>query len=147
MHKLFVERFVLTIIIISLSIGCLPGRAVAASNQHHTDALVATAWMQLYLYLIQQTEGFTPPVAARALGYAGVTLYEAVVPGLSGYQSLVGQLNGLSALPQPVPDQAYHWLSVANRAMAALAHELFINTTRDNEVLIEKGKPLPEAVE
>lgn len=101
------------------------------------EALVATAWFDLYLYLIQQTEGFTPPVAARALGYAGVTLYEAVVPGQPDYQSLVGQLNGLEALPQPAVNQKYHWSAVANHALATLTRELFFNTASENEALID----------
>jgi len=100
------------------------------------DALVATAWFDLYLHLIQTTEGFTPPVAARALGYAGIALYEAIVPGLPNQLSLVGQLNGLTALPQPAAMQIYHWPSVANSALAYLTRELFINTSRENERVI-----------
>ena len=48
------------------------------------DHSVATAWFDQILELIRQTPGFSPPVAARALGYAGVTLYEAVAPGIPG---------------------------------------------------------------
>jgi hypothetical protein len=114
----------------------LPFPTIQAADQDG-DALVATAWFDLYLYLIQQTEGFTPPVAARALGYAGVTLYEAVVPGLPDHRSLVGQLNGLTALPQPEPNQNYSWPAVANSALAAQARELFFNTARENEALID----------
>jgi hypothetical protein len=35
---------------------------------------------------------FAPPVASRAFAYAGITLYEAMVPGMPGYRSLEGQL-------------------------------------------------------
>jgi len=52
--------------------------------------------VQLALQLVRQTFGYSPPVAARAFGYIGVTLYEAVVPGMPDYQSLAGQLNGLT---------------------------------------------------
>ena len=110
--------------------------AIQATKQDE-DALVATAWFDLYLYLIQQTEGFTPPVAARALGYAGVTLYEAVVRGSPGYRSLAGQLNELTTLPTPALNQSYAWPAVANSALATLARELFFNTARENAALID----------
>ncbi len=137
MRRHFLLRLISALLIINLTVGCALIQPAPSNNQPDNDALVATAWMQLYLYLIQQTEGFTPPVASRALGYAGITLYEALVPGLPDYQSLVGQLNKLEALPQPEPNQTYYWQSAANSALAALAHELFSNATRDNQALID----------
>ena len=95
------------------------------STARDYDNSVATAWFDLILELIRQTPGFSPPVASRALGYAGVTLYESVVPGIPGATSLVGQLNGLDSLPQVAPDAAYHWPSVANAALAAITRRLF----------------------
>lgn len=100
------------------------------------DALIATAWFTFYTELIQSTEGFTPPVASRAIGYAGVTLYEAVVWGQPGYQSLVGQLNGLTTLPKPVAGQRYHWPLVANSALATITRVLFHNTSAENKTAI-----------
>ncbi|MGV3503368.1 MAG: vanadium-dependent haloperoxidase [Adhaeribacter sp.] len=50
---------------------------------------------------------FSPPVSSRIYAYASVAAYEALVPAYPGYQSLVGQLNGLKALPQPLPGQEY----------------------------------------
>lgn len=105
-------------------------------NAAPAETLVATAWFTFYTQLIQSTEGFTPPVAARAVGYAGVTLYEAVVWGEPDYQSLVGQLNGLTALPKPVTDKQYHWPLVANSALATITRALFSNTSADNKAAI-----------
>lgn len=135
MRKRVTAQIANFLLITALLGGYAPLQPVTAAP-HQDDALVATAWFDLYLYLIQQTEGFTPPVASRTLGYAGVTLYEAVVPGMPGYQSLVGQLNELTALPQPDPKQRYVWPAVANSALASLARELFSNTARDNKALI-----------
>lgn len=117
------------------------------------NAQLATAWFTLYPHLIETTEGFTPPVAARAIGYGSVAFYEALVPGLPGYQSLTGQLNGLSALPTPQPDQRYHWPTVANSAMANITRMLFANTTDNNLTAIallelqfaEQYRPLLDA--
>lgn len=130
-------RLLLVCVLTSCVIGSpLPAGLPAPTSSAMPERTVATAWFDLYLYLIQQTEGFTPPVAARALGYAGVTLYEAVAPGLPNHRSLVGQLHELTALPQPDAAQPYHWPAVANSALATLAHELFFNATRDNRALI-----------
>jgi hypothetical protein len=93
---------------------------------------VATTWFDFQLYLIQTTPGFTPPVAARALGYSGVTLYEAVVHGMPEHQSLAGQLNELDSLPQPDPDQEYDWAIVAHSALASMTRRLFSNTSNRN---------------
>ena len=52
------------------------------------DAEVAADWFDLSLQLVKTTGGYSPPVASRAFGYAGLTLYEALVPGMDGYRSL-----------------------------------------------------------
>jgi len=88
-------------------------------------AEVATRWFELQLKLIRETPWFSPPVASRALGYSGVTLYETVVGGMPEYDSLVGQLNGLAALPRPAAGQTYHWAAAANSAMATLLRSLY----------------------
>jgi hypothetical protein len=87
------------------------------------DAGVAAAWFKL-AYGAAQAERLTPPVAARAFGYAGVALYEAVVPGMHGYQSLAGQLDGLAVLPS-VGGKGLHWPTVANSVMATVMRGLF----------------------
>jgi hypothetical protein len=111
--------------------------ALPSNQQTHTpsftpkdagqfDTEVPVAWFNL-AYELARSEGLTPPVAARTFGYLGVALYEAIVPGMSGYQSLAGQLNGLEAMPEPA-DLAYHWPTVANSALAAVLVELLPGT-------------------
>jgi hypothetical protein len=102
-------------------------------------------WMALDLQLVQQTPGFSPPVAARALGYMGLTLYESVVPGMPGYQSLAGQLNELSSLPWAQPDEPLHWPTVANAALATMTRMMFSNASAENKAridLLERSLPL-----
>lgn len=102
-------------------------------------------WFFLALQLIQQTPGFSPPVASRALGYMGLTLYESVVPGMPGYQSLAGQLNELSSLPWAQPDEPLHWPTVANAAMATMTRMMFSNASAENKARIdtlERSLPL-----
>ena len=102
-------------------------------------------WFALALQLIQQTPGFSPPVAARALGYMGLSLYESVVPGMPGYQSLAGQLNELSSLPWAQPDEPLHWPTVANASMATMVRMMIPNASPENKArvdLLERNIPL-----
>lgn len=102
-----------------------------------SDEEVVMAWFDLQLKLVKETPGFTPPVAARSFGYAGVALYETVVPGMEGYQSLVGQLNELIALPQPDSGMDYHWPTAANSALATINRHLFPTASEENLAAIE----------
>lgn len=118
----------------------LAGPALGAPAPLAADysADVARAWFDLQLAVVTRTWGFSPPVAARAYGYTGVTLYEAVVPGMPGYQSLAHQLNDLNDLPQPAPGQTYHWGAVANSALAQITRQLFPTANANNKAAIEQ---------
>lgn len=102
------------------------------------DATVAKDWFALSLELVQETQGFSPPVASRAFGYMGVTLYETVVPGMDNYNSLVGQLNGLTSLPQTEAEQTYDWAVAANSALAEVTRKLFANASEEGKAKIEQ---------
>jgi hypothetical protein len=106
---------------------------------------VAYEWFYLVSQLLQQTPGNSPPVAARTLGYLGLTLYESVVPGMPGHQSLAGQLNELSSLPWAQPDEPLHWPTVANASMATMTRMMFSNASAENKGridLLERSLPL-----
>jgi hypothetical protein len=93
---------------------------------------VANSWFTLQLRLVRDTPGFSPPVASRTFGYTGVALYEALVPGMLGYQTLGGQLNELEDLPQPLIDEDYHWPTVANSVLATISRLLFPTASEDS---------------
>jgi hypothetical protein len=98
----------------------------AGDHSHACDDLpseVAFVWFD-QLYDLVKTERITPPPASRIYGLAAVTLYEAVVPGSREHRSLAGQLNALTAVPQPAPHRPYHWPTVANSALAAAIRAL-----------------------
>jgi hypothetical protein len=101
------------------------------------DADVPTVWFDLALRLITTTGGFSPPVASRALGYAGIALYEAVVPGMPDFQSLEAQLDGLSGLPGDRGRAELHWPTVANAALAGILRSLFPTTSAANSAALE----------
>lgn len=50
---------------------------------------------------------FSPPVASRIYSYAYIAAYEGFRNGYPEYQSVGGQLNGLSAFPEPEAGQEY----------------------------------------
>lgn len=93
------------------------------------DNTVALNWSDMTLKLVRNSPGFSPPVAARAIGYAGLTMYESVVAGIPNRQSLAGQLRDLKSLPQADSKQTYNWALAANAAQAVVLKGLFANTT------------------
>ncbi|WP_461090816.1 vanadium-dependent haloperoxidase [Spirosoma gilvum] len=98
---------------------------------------VAATWAALQLKLTKTTAGFTPPVAARAYGYVGLTMYEAIVPGIANRKSLAGQLQGLTTLPQVESGKTYNWALSANAAEAAILRSLYPTTNAANKALID----------
>lgn len=80
------------------------------------SSLVAQEWMD-ELNTAIRVEALSPPVASRLIGYFGVALYEAVVPGVGGGRSLGRQLNGLGDLPDR-PAGTIDWPTSANAAIA-----------------------------
>lgn len=85
----------------------------------------ASRWFALQLELIKTTSGFSPPVASRSLGYAGIALYEAIVDGMPAHRSIAASLNELAATPRTDVRQVYHWGAVANAALADTLRFLF----------------------
>jgi PAP2 superfamily len=97
---------------------------------------VASVWFD-QLYQIVKAEGTAPPPASRIYGVTAVALYEAVVPGSIRNLSLVGQLNGLTGVPQPDPHRDYHWPAVANVAMAQTIRGLFASLTPASQAALD----------
>jgi hypothetical protein len=120
----------------SLPTAVVPPIASAGPASTYSGALVAD-WFTLALQLTQQTPGFSPPVAARALAYLSLALYESVLPGMADHRSLAGQLNELSSLPWAQPDEVLHWPTVANAAMATMTRMMHGNASADDKARID----------
>jgi hypothetical protein len=122
----------------ALAAGAFPSRLLAASPWPSAyTAEVPLSWFELALELVRTTPGFSPPVASRAFGYAGVALYEALAPGMPGRRSLAGQLNDLGR-PPGLSDRAYHWPTVANRALASILRSLFPTAVAESAAAIDE---------
>ncbi|WP_435353693.1 vanadium-dependent haloperoxidase [Emticicia sp. SJ17W-69] len=118
-----------------------------AFSQHQAKEFsseVATAWYNLQLFLIPNTTGFSPPVASRALGYTGLTLYESVVNGMPDYQSLTGVLNEFKTVPRIESGKNYHWVLCANAAQASIIKSLYASTSKANLLKIDSLKGIFE---
>lgn len=115
-------------LLLSLLSACTGPRPVVRSPQG-----VAQAWAEMTLYLTQYTPANSPTYASRALGYIGLAMYESVVPGFPGYQSLAGHLQGLDRLPQPEPGQAYDWVLALNAGQARIHAAIYPQTADSNQ--------------
>src|SRR5438128_2339387 len=96
------QRISATLLLLTVS----PVLASNGLNEKFADTLsskVASSWFEL-LYDVVKAEKTTPPLASRVYGVTSVALYESIVGGTKGNRSLVGQLNGLTSVPQPDKD-------------------------------------------
>jgi hypothetical protein len=101
------------------------------------ESTFAINWLNVHLQLIKTTPGFVPPVAARSLNYAAIALYESVAPGMPGYQSLAGQLYGLTTLPKPDLSLDYNWALAASTSQYTILKEMFLTTSNKNQTAID----------
>jgi hypothetical protein len=114
----------LVVVLLGL-ISCKPG---IISPAEFYDAAVPIAYYKKTLELTLKTAGFTPPVQSRAYAYMGIALYEAVRPGMRGYNSIADELNRDFDLP-PVHDSKYNWPLAANAALAEVMRGLWGGAT------------------
>jgi hypothetical protein len=94
-------------------------------NAYSSD--IVQGWYTLLNRIIIETPGNTPPVAARVIGYTGLTLYEAAAGNTLLYNSLSGQLNGLQGLPVRQPHSVYAHPVSGNAAIAKIIKLLIGN--------------------
>ncbi len=100
--------------------------AAAQSGVPATE--VVRAWYKLVLELIRHTPTMSPPVAARAMGYVGVAVYETTASGSPDMTPLSGQLNGLTTGPARDPSQPHDEATALHAALSSTVSALFANT-------------------
>jgi hypothetical protein len=121
---------VIVSLVLSLLLGTLcPGRALGQGIKSlspavaDVDAGFAVNWMRL-IYDRVKADSVNAPAAARVYAYTGITLYEAVVPGIPGDVSLVTQIKDMPTLPAPDAASVYDWPTVAVSALQAVDDSL-----------------------
>ena len=98
---------------------------------------IAVKWGDMAVYLAGHTFGNSPTYASRGFGYMGLTMYESVVNSSTTYQSLGGQLNGLSTLPKPESGKTYNWILVLNAGQAFMLKKIYEQTTDQNKNTVD----------
>jgi len=114
--------------------GCKKNDTPVPLGKYPAD--VANAWMQMQIRLTRSTAGYNSVVSDRSFAYAGITMYEALVPGFTGYKSLLPQIGGSSIATDKDPGQ-YYWPSSVNAAMAMLTKSFFETTSAANKLSID----------
>ncbi len=97
---------------------------------------IANAWMQLHIKLTRTTAGYNSVVSDRSFGYAGITLYESLAPGVHGSMSLLAQIGGSPVAINKATNE-YYWPASANAAMASLTRLFFQTTSAANMATID----------
>lgn len=92
---------------------------------------VANAWMKMHIRLVSSTPGYNSIVSDRSFGYAGIAMYESVLPGIFAGSSLLSQIGGASVAPTAKKDQ-YYWPASLNAAMAYITRQFFPTTSPAN---------------
>jgi hypothetical protein len=112
------------------------GDVISGNLVKKYPADVAAKWINLQQKLVKKTPGFDPLVTARSYAYSGLTLYESILKGMPGYNSVASPLIGtnINTLPK---HQVIHWAASANAAMAFILKHLFANTSDANKVTID----------
>jgi hypothetical protein len=119
-----------------LPTGPSDGEVISGNLVKKYPADVAIKWINLQQKLTKKTTGFDPLVSSRSYAYSGLTLYESIVKGMPGYNSVASPLIGtnINTLPK---HQVIHWSASANAAMAFILKNLYANTSDANKVTID----------
>jgi PAP2 superfamily len=140
MRKLNLTYFLLAIVLIVVTASsCRKERLIfSIQNAETYDGLLTHHWFNTFRTLTKKCPGFTPPVAARAFGYAGLTLYETVVYGMPNNQSLQNQLSTGLKINAPDTTLPYNWAVAANAAMAETARLYYANMPESQALAVDQ---------
>ncbi|HMF73650.1 MAG TPA: hypothetical protein VK616_19350, partial [Flavitalea sp.] len=123
------KLFLATAISLAMFCGCQKNHDHYPSAKYSAD--VANAWMQLQIRLTRTTTGYNSLVSNRSFGYAGLTMYESLVPAMPGVRSLLPQIGGTAIAPDKNTNR-YYWPASVNAAMASVSRQFFESTTPEN---------------
>lgn len=128
-------KFILFLALVSmLATNCKKNDYIPLAKKYPSN--VANDWMQLQIKLTRSTAGYNSVVSDRSFGYAGITMYESVFPGIPGGASLLSQIGGTSiSLEKDKKD--YYWPASLNAAMAYITKQLFESTSAANMITID----------
>ncbi len=130
-------RKLLSIAVIAAGALLLSAAFVAQAQDYWESPLVyeldpapVVEWMELLRQRVQ-AESVSAPGGSRLYAYAGVTIYEALLPGMPDNRSLSFQAQDLPELPFPEEPGLYDWLSSANGALSTVLNGLMFEASRE----------------
>jgi hypothetical protein len=99
------------------------------------DTNVAVEWNKLLLDLLEADQSIASPMAARAIGYQNLALYESIVNG-TDRKTLSGKLYRFSGIPNAVDSLEYNWGLAANVAQYTIVQSFFpkANTAQNAKI-------------
>lgn len=109
----------------------------ALSEAEKYSSRVAIEWMELFRKGIK-SEGKNGPEASRIFAYAGIALYQSVLPGIYPNQSLEGQVKGFYNLPSPYNVGKLNYNLCANEALFQVYMKIF-STLKPENIELAKG--------
>ncbi|AWV98122.1 phosphoesterase [Arcticibacterium luteifluviistationis] len=142
-----IQSFLLVGLTLILTTSCNKGGEDAEPIQEEISTPVSTysstilnEYAGLQLELIKATPGYEAPVAARTMAYLALAAYESAVPGISGKQSLAGQLEGFDNIPEIEKNQEYNWPIAVNASQHTLMKNLYGTTSDVNKTKMDDLK-------
>jgi hypothetical protein len=103
-------------------------------NQYSNE--LSEKYYSFIFKVIQKSDGYRPPVAARAYAYLGLSVYESCVFGMEKHQSLLNNFPEIKAF-KPDLNKKYHWGEVANRALQISTKNYILTTTQQDDQYID----------
>lgn len=100
------------------------------------DVNVAVEWNQLLLDLLKENQAIASPMAARAIGYQNLALYESTVNG-TNRESLSGKLHQFGRVPVTNDSLEYNWGLAANVAQYTMVQAFFPKATIEQNAKID----------
>ncbi|MBK8623080.1 MAG: phosphatase PAP2 family protein [Saprospiraceae bacterium] len=106
-------------------------------NASEYNADVPYEWYELLTEIDRFSPNYRPPAASRMMGYVGLAVYEAVVPGMPQNKSLQSEYFGLE-IPKIDKEKEYHWPTVANSAYAEMFRKFYPHIKTEHLLKIER---------
>lgn len=102
----------------------VPQRERPTVDQYDNSSVLR--WNNVFLNIDRYAGGYRPGPVPHALGHLGFAAYEAVVPGMPGYNSLANFYPDLN-IPEFDESLEYYWPAVINESYAYLMRRFFFH--------------------
>lgn len=136
MLKLRASLLAAAMVIILIPTGCKDDTIDPVSPPETTTSPAhVSEWLEL-LGAVIRSSNTSGEEASRIIAYSSIAYYEGYAKSSESMRSLVGQLQGLDALPEPDANQAYNFGISAEAAMFTVLDELYADAPTNLRIVI-----------